>query len=314
MPPSRIAAGRRRAARALTALAVATACIGAVVAYAATRPNGAQPGLGEQRAVQQPSGAGGPGGKGAPPRRERLPRARLIEAPSETTSSSEVQFRFHVRPRQRSVPTPAPAEPGQPPLRTSSRHFQCRLDRERWSDCQSPYRLTDLAPGSHRFAVRAFNREERAGEPADFEWQQSVAALAPATAPPQVAAPPPADEEVEPKQFSIIALRDPEDLYPGLAPTPIPVRVTNPNDVPIAVTAIRVAIGDPPASCGAENFELTAAGLSPQAPLVVPANGSAELPSAGLAAPAIQMLDLPVEQDACRGAEIPLVFDGEAGG
>jgi hypothetical protein len=297
----------------LIALAVATACIGAVVAYAATRPNGVQQGLGEQRAVQQPSGStpGDPGGNGAPPRRERLLRPRLIEAPPETTAVSDVQFRFHVQSRKPAAPTsPPPAEPGQPPVEDSPRHFQCRIDGEAWSDCQSPHRLTDLAPGSHHFAVRVFNREDRAGEPAAHEWRQT----APAVAPQQVAAPPAQGKEGEPKQFTIVALQNPQDLYPGLAPTPIPVEVTNPNDAPIEVTTITVAIDAPPDSCGAENFELTPAGLSPEAPLVVPANGTAELPGEGLEAPAIQMLDLPVEQDACRGTEIPLIFDGEARG
>ncbi len=193
---------------------------------------------------------------------------------------------------------------------TSSRRFQCRVDGETWSDCQSPYRLTDLAPGSHHFAVRVFNREDRAGEPVDFDWRQ----MAPTVAPQKVAAPPAQDEEAEPMQFTIVSLRNPQDLYPGLAPTPIPVQVVNPNDAPIEVTAITAAIDDPPDTCGAENFEFTAAGVSPEAPLVVPANSSAELPGDGLEAPAIQMLDLPVEQDACRGTEIPLVFSGEAHG
>jgi hypothetical protein len=319
MSPSRVAAGRRRAARVFIALAAASACIGAVVAYAATRPNGVQQGLGEQRAVQQPSGSdpGGPVGKDVPPSLERLLRPRLIEVPPETTTASEVQFRFHVQPRTPPPASPPPADPAQPaPVETSSRRFQCRVDGEKWSDCRSPYGLTDLAPGSHHFVVRALNREERTGEPAAFDWRQTtVPALAAqeVAAPPAPAAPAPS-EAVEPQRFSVEALRDPADLYPGLAPLPIPVRVTNPNDVAIEVTALTAAIGEAPATCTAENFELTPAALSPDAPLVVPANGSADLPSAGLQAPAIRMLNLPVEQDACRGVEIPLVFSGEAQG
>ena len=316
MSPSRIAAGRRRAARVLLALAVATACIGAAVAYAATRPDGhVEQGLGEMRVVLESTASkpDGPGGKDLPAAKERLLRVRLIEAPQESTAASDVQFRFHVQPR-RSAVAAAPAEPGQPaPVETSSRRFQCRLDGEDWSECESPYALTGLGAGSHRLAVRVFNREGRAGEPATFDWQQTAVTPA-AVASAQAAATLAGGEEVEPRRFSIAALRDPEGLYPGLAPTPIPVRVENPNDVAIEVTAITVAIDAPPASCGAENFEFTPAGLSPESPLVVPANGSAELPSAGLQAPAIQMLDLPVEQDACRGAEIPLVFGGEAHG
>lgn len=316
MSPGRIAAGRRRAVRVFIALTAATACIGAVVAYAATRPNGAHQGLGGQHAVQQPSAStpGDPGAKEDSPRKERLLRPRLIEAPPEETAASDVQFRFHVQPRKQtaSSPAPPPSVPSQPAAETSTRRFECRVDGETWSDCQSPYQLTDLAPGSHSFAVRVYNREERAGEAAAADWRQTV----PAIAPQQPVTPPPPEktEELEPQRFSIVALRNPEDLYPGLAPTVIPVRVTNPNEVPIQITAITAAIEETPVDCGAENFELTPAGLSAAAPLVVPADGSAELPADGLEAPTIRMLNLPIEQDACRGSEIPLVFSGEAQG
>ena len=46
----------------------------------------------------------------------------------------------------------------------------------------------------------------------------------------------------------------------------------------------------------------------------MPAEGSASLPSATVSAPAIAMLNLPVNQDPCQGAEIPLDFVGEAQG
>jgi hypothetical protein len=47
---------------------------------------------------------------------------------------------------------------------------------------------------------------------------------------------------------------------------------------------------------------------------MVPAEGSASLPSATVSAPTIAMLNLPVNQDACQGVEIPLDFAGEAQG
>ncbi|MBS1878718.1 MAG: hypothetical protein JST31_04340 [Actinobacteria bacterium] len=273
------------------ALAVAAAGVSAVVAYAATRSGG----LAQELA-----------GRLTPPR-ERLLRPQLIETPAARTVASDPQFRFHVPPRKPRPKPPTP-QPGAPPRETSSRRFQCRLDGGGWKGCRSPYRLSGLTPGSHRFAVRVFNREGRVGEPTNFEWRQSAPEPASAPAPPPVAPPVP----TAPEQFSIVALQNPEDLYPGLAPTPIPLRVTNANDVAIEVTAITAAIGAAPASCGAANFELTPAGVSPQDPLTVPADSSVEIPPAE--APTIRMLDLPVEQDACRGAEVPLVFSGEAHG
>jgi hypothetical protein len=48
--------------------------------------------------------------------------------------------------------------------------------------------------------------------------------------------------------------------------------------------------------------------------LAVPANGSASLPAAGVAAPTIALRDLPFNQDACQGARFPLAFSGRARG
>jgi hypothetical protein len=323
MSPNRSAAGGRRAARVLVALAAATACLGAVVAYAATRPAGGQGGLGEKRSVQPPTAAADQGqGKGgsearkpsspSPSRRERLLTPQLLETPPQATAATEVQFRFHVPPRK--PPGPAPTTPGPTPApETSLRRFQCRIDGSDWGDCSSPYLLSGLAPGSHRFAVRAFNREGRAGETADFSWQQTQPAMADAPARAE-ATQPETKPEPRPQQFSIAALEQPEDLLPGFPPRPIPVRISNPNPVAIEVTALSVAIGEAPADCGAENFQLQPASASPVEPVLVPAEGSADLPTAGIAAPTIQMLNLPIEQDACLEAEIPLVFSGEAQG
>jgi hypothetical protein len=48
--------------------------------------------------------------------------------------------------------------------------------------------------------------------------------------------------------------------------------------------------------------------------LAVPANSSASLPTATASAPTVSMLNLSVNQDACRGTEVPLVFNGAAQG
>jgi len=319
MSPSRSATGRRRVARVLIALAAATACLGAVVAYAASRPSGDQGGLGGKRAVQPPTAASGQGpGTGQkesgttaprpPSRRERLLRPVLLETPPQATADADVQLRFHVPPRKPAGP--APTSPGPAPApETSTRRFQCRLDESEWSDCTSPLLLTGLTVRSHRFVVRVFNREGRVGETTETSWQQ--------TQPP--ATPPPSKMEAkhpapEPQEFSIAALEAPEDLYPGLPPRPIPVRISNPNSVAIEVTALRAAIEGAPADCAADNFQLQPSSASPAEPVSVPPESSVDLPTATIAAPTIEMLDLPVEQDACRGAEIPLVFSGEAQG
>jgi hypothetical protein len=297
MSPGRIAVGRARAIRALLALIAMPACLSAV-AFAAT-PRA--PGLAESK----PAGVGPQPGVGAPRGRgeESLPRARLIEYPEATSVVADPQFRFHVPPRtqrpepSQPVPLEPPGEPGQP---GRPRLFQCKLDDSGWRGCSSPYRLSGVALGDHSFAVRAFNRAGRPGPAIVYSWQQAN----------------PASEQaqVDPKPFSIKLSRQLEDLFPGDPAQQVPILIANPNPVPIEVTSLTVAIaGDPPA-CAAENFALTRSNASPAAPLTVPANGSVSLPTATVLAPTIAMLNLAVNQDTCRGVDIPLVFSGEAHG
>jgi hypothetical protein len=95
-------------------------------------------------------------------------------------------------------------------------------------------------------------------------------------------------------------------LFPGAPAVALPVRIENPNPVPILVTGLRVAAtADPPECTRAENLSLAPASLSSAAPLRVPADGSASLPAPGLSPPTIQLRDLPVNQDACKNARFP---------
>jgi hypothetical protein len=104
-----------------------------------------------------------------------------------------------------------------------------------------------------------------------------------------------------------------EDLVPGAPAQPLPVRVGNPNPVPIEITGLTVAVAPDPPGCPADpNFAVTPAALSPAAPLGVPAGGSADVPAA--TAPTLALRELPTDQNACQGATVNLVFSGEARG
>jgi hypothetical protein len=46
--------------------------------------------------------------------------------------------------------------------------------------------------------------------------------------------------------------------------------------------------------------------------ILVPANGSVTLPAQGATAPVVEMLDLPTNQDACKGAVFSLSYSGTA--
>ncbi|MET0305296.1 MAG: hypothetical protein ABW196_03590 [Solirubrobacterales bacterium] len=294
MSPRRIAASRARAIKAALALVAASACLGAV-AYAAIRPEDPVAGLGRSKPIDTAPqhGAGAPRG-------ERLLRPRFIEYPESISSLADPQFRFHVPPRSQppsqpssGAPSPGPGEPA------PSRRFQCRFDDGGWRACGSPYRLSGLVPGGHAFAVRAFNRAGLAGPVASYAWRYSL----------------PAEQgQMDPKPFTIELRGELEDLYPGYPAQQMPVRIANPNPVPIEVTTVTVGISGDPANCPAENFDLTPSSVSPTAPLTVPAAGSVNLPTEKIAAPSISMLNLPVNQDGCLGAEVPLAFAGEAHG
>lgn len=176
MPRGSSAAGLRRTVREVVALTAASACLGAVVAYGASRAGGGATGLRGQVAVEIPKADGGGQQDKAPP------RPSFIEKPEAISISFATQFRFHVPPRRR-------------------RHFQCRHDGGTWQDC-----------------------------------------------------------------------------------------------------------------CPTNSFELTPSSASPSSPLAIPAGGSVGLPTDEVSAPTIGMRNLPVDQDACQGARLQLVFDGEARG
>jgi hypothetical protein len=104
------------------------------------------------------------------------------------------------------------------------------------------------------------------------------------------------------------------ELYPGMAPRQLPVSLTNPNQTPVYVTSLTVALAPGPVDCSAANFALGAAGVSEADPVVIPPGGAVRLPSREAGAPTIAMIDLPVDQDACQGIQLPLEFRGEAHG
>ncbi|MFL5872809.1 MAG: hypothetical protein ACJ75T_04950 [Solirubrobacterales bacterium] len=287
MLPGNRMAGLRRAIRATVALIAVSASLGVAVSLARSGGGGeGEVGLESSVPVALPKGGStGPSGE-APPA-----RPLFIETPEAVSVLSETQFRFHLPPKpdqSRPGSTTAPTTPVSAPPKPR-RRFQCRYDGGEWSGCGSPLRLGAVPAGGHEISIHALTRSGRAGAVASFSWRQ-----------------------VEPKPIAIDAADPVEALFPGFPPQPLSVTVSNPNDVPVEVTRLSVEIADDPPDCPAENFRLTPSKLSPSSPLSVPAGGSVTLPSA--AAPAIEMLNLAVNQDACSEARVDLAFEGEAHG
>jgi hypothetical protein len=169
--------------------------------------------------------------------------------------------------------------------------FQCRLDGATWKSCRSPLALGGLRSGEHSFSVRAVVGRRR-GRAASYYWT--------------VVEPKPI--AVEP-QTSTLA-----PLFPGAPAQAVPVILRNPNSAPVSVTAVSLSAAADPSGCDSDNFELSPAGISVLAPLVIPAGGAVSLPAPGAGAPTIALRDLPFDQDACQGAQLPLLFSAEARG
>jgi hypothetical protein len=175
------------------------------------------------------------------------------------------------------------AATGEPALR-------CRLDRRRSEPCAASVVYRNLRTGTHRFLVAA-RRSGRRTVRADFGWR--------------VIEPEPFAVEPRPAQVG--------PLYPGAAPLPIRVVISNPNEVPIVVTALRVGASGGGAGCDpATNLALTAPDLGAAHPRI-PAHGSLTLPSATIPAPTIALRETGADQDACQGANFDLSFSGSAG-
>lgn len=177
--------------------------------------------------------------------------------------------------------------------RSRNPRFQCRLDSGPWTTCKSPFAVNRLAAGPHSFSVRTVAARGRRGKAARFRWQV-----------------------LEPRDFSIAPqLASLATLYPGAPAQALPLVLSNPNPVPIFVTNLQVRAAADPAGCpSADNLILSGSSASDATPIKVPAGGSVSLPAPGASAPAIQLRDLPVNQDACQRARFPLAFSGKARG
>jgi hypothetical protein len=186
-------------------------------------------------------------------------------------------------------------------IKNRARHarLRCRLDRRRWKRCRRKVRYRGLALGRHRFRVRAVSRRRAPSRVRTYRWRVVAVRW-------QVTTPMP---------FSIAQAGAIQPLYPGANPSPIPLVLDNPNAVPIFVTSLTVEVTAAPPGCdAATNLTLIPSSASSASPLAIPARGSASLPAPGVSAPAIALVDLPVNQDGCKDAQFSLAFHGSAHG
>jgi hypothetical protein len=202
----------------------------------------------------------------------RPPAPYLARHPTDPTTKTKATFAF---------------TDGEPRVR-----FQCRITGA-WKPCSSSVSYRRLSVGAHHFRVRASDPPGRPSPAARFDWRVVTQAS---------------------ENFSIHfdGIID-GLLYPGAGPGVISVTLANPNGVGIFVTSVVVSVSGGPAGCdSARNVSVAQSNVSSVAPVEIRAHGSVTLPAQGYTAPTIQLLNLPVNQDACQGARFPLTFTGSA--
>jgi hypothetical protein len=202
------------------------------------------------------------------------------------------------------VPPPTPSLTGYPSQATTATTatftfsdseagvgYECRLD-DASGPCNSPKTYAGLDSGHHDFSVRALDAAGNRSKPTSFSWTITRATS---------------------REFSISGSTT-ALLYPGAPAQPIALTLSNPNSVAIYVTALQVSVAGSatPGCSAATNLGLTQSSASSTAPARVPAGGSVTLPAQGVTAPTIRLLNLPVNQDACKNARFSLSYSGNA--
>jgi len=274
--PKRWARGTRSAGDAALIVAVGAIALSATFAYAGMAGVGGL--VGSRHAQHHLAASGGIRApvypRDAPP---GPPRPRIEVHPDVETSSTLAAFSVTDR--------------------SSDVHFRCRLDAAGWKKCGRRSSYGPLAVGQHEFSVRAVDRKGRRSQPTRFGWRILAAQTGGGVS------------------FSVRQAAAPEPMYPGGPAVALPLTLENSNNQPIHVTSLTVEVtGTAPGCDGATNISVIPSTASGSTPVTVPANGSVSLPAQGVSAPALQLLDLPFNQDACQGASFDLSFAGSAYG
>jgi hypothetical protein len=169
--------------------------------------------------------------------------------------------------------------------------YECSVDGD-WSVCTSPRTYAGLDPDRHSFSVRAVDAVGNRSRSTSYAWTITRSTN---------------------RDFSISGNAN-ALLYPGAPARPIVLTLSNPNSAAIYVTSLQVSVtaSTSPGCSPATNLALTQSSASSTAPVRVPAGGSVTLPVQGVSAPTIRMLNLPVNQDACKNARFSLGYSGSA--
>jgi hypothetical protein len=213
---------------------------------------------------------------------------RIVAHPTAPTDSKRARFAFVGRERD---------------LR-----FQCRLDARAWTSCRSPVRYAQLALGRHVFRARAKDPDGPMSATTRFAWRIGKEATS-------------AESVVRGPDFAItltqgaggLGVTGRTALYPGGPAGMLALTFDNPSGDTIYVTALNVAVTNTPAGCDrTADFRVIQSNVSESNAVAIPPHGSATLPTQGVSAPRLMLVDRPVNQDACQNARIGFAFEASA--
>jgi hypothetical protein len=178
--------------------------------------------------------------------------------------------------------------------------YECDVDDTGWAACTSPDTLDNLSVASHTFQVETIDDAGNVSIPVGYTWTIT-----------------PAQTDENFTMAGDVNAGTSGDLYPGGPALAIPIKISNPNSVPIDVTSITVSAttGSLPAGCQAGWFVVAQSNVSSTNIVTVPANGSVVLPQPNssntgtVTAPTIEMTDSG-PQNACAGATFQYSFAG----
>jgi hypothetical protein len=166
--------------------------------------------------------------------------------------------------------------------------FQCKLDGGSYGVCTSPQSYAGLSTGSHTFKVQAKDGAGNLSGETSFTWTINAG-------------------------VPFVVHGSVTNLLIGVEQS-VPVTIDNPNDSPIHVSGLTVALSANAGSgtCTASNFQTTnwtAATIA--AELLVPANATNfTVPAADQ--PKVKLNNLAGNQDPCKSKTFTLTFGGSA--
>lgn len=203
-----------------------------------------------------------------------------ISGPPSATGSRQARFLWR-----------APAIPG--------RGFRCRLDNRSLAPCQSGITYRHLADGWHSFAVLAVKRDGH---------------LIPGVGNVRFAPPSWRWRVLQPTSEVSLAGNVASQLYPGAAPSGLDLTIHNHSNHPVLVKHLTVSIKEVKAPKAGATTPCTSADFATSqyaGPAFIAPAGTSTLSRDGVPArrwPALQMLDLPVNQDGCAQAQLKLAY------